>query len=108
MRWISLSINLELLYWLRQVQSEGYLVAVGSNDGNTSMLQLSSSLSQCNRWVTGVELEKGPSKASQSQRRPLILIGPYLLFYLSIEGLLMVIYVLVQYIFHHLRHYTKT
>ena len=51
MRWISLSINLELLYWLRQVQSEGYLVAVGSNDGNTSMLQLSSSLSQCNRWV---------------------------------------------------------
>ena len=58
MRWISLSINLELLYWLRQVQSEGYLVAVGSNDGNTSMLQLSSSLSQCNRWVTGHQFQE--------------------------------------------------
>ena len=42
----------------RQVQSEGYLVAVGSNDGNTSMLQLSSSLSQCNRWVTGQQFQE--------------------------------------------------
>ena len=42
----------------RQVQSEGYLVAVGSNGGNTSMLQLSSSLSQCNRWVTGQQFQE--------------------------------------------------
>ena len=33
-----------------QVQSEGFLVAVGSNDGNTSMLELSGGLSQCNRY----------------------------------------------------------
>ena len=32
-----------------QVQSEGFLISVGSNDGNTSMFELSSSLSQCTR-----------------------------------------------------------
>ena len=34
-----------------QVQSEGFLVAVGCEDGNTSLLELSDSLCQCTRCL---------------------------------------------------------
>ena len=34
-----------------QVQSEGFLVAVGCEDGNTSLLELSDSLCQCTRFL---------------------------------------------------------
>ena len=37
-----------------KVQNDGFMVAVGSNDGNVSMLELSGSLSVCNRYVIGL------------------------------------------------------
>ena len=40
-----------------QVQSQGFLLAVGCNDGNTTLMEFSESLTNCNRYATESNLD---------------------------------------------------